>query len=283
MDTNQLIDIRQTSAYAQFLKLQHWQIVKLQNSQIFLKKLPFLPLYVAKALRYQEKLDYKDLKKNWKIIWFQDEPFLIEKKENNSVYFKIKSKTPLIPTKTLWLDLQKAEKELLANLSQKTRYNLKKAWANFKAEIIFGDKIKSKDFQNFYDLWLKNKPYNWLFKPNFKELQNLVTSFGKQCFFVNIYNQCHSGLDPESIQKNNLLASCLILTSANMAFYWHNASNLEGKKVFAPTLAVWHAILQSKKMGLKIFDFEGLWDERLPKINKGWKGFTRFKLGFAKQ
>jgi lipid II:glycine glycyltransferase (peptidoglycan interpeptide bridge formation enzyme) len=57
------------------------------------------------------------------------------------------------------------------------------------------------------------------------------------------------------------------------------ASSLEGKKYFAPTLVAWNAIMSSKKEGKKIFDFEGIYDERFP-LNS-WKGFSRFKNGFG--
>jgi len=66
-----------------------------------------------------------------------------------------------------------------------------------------------------------------------------------------------------------------------MAFYWHNASSHLGKKLFAPTLCVWQAMLECKKRGLKVFDFEGLYDERIPNRNLSWRGFSKFKEGFV--
>jgi lipid II:glycine glycyltransferase (peptidoglycan interpeptide bridge formation enzyme) len=66
-----------------------------------------------------------------------------------------------------------------------------------------------------------------------------------------------------------------------MAFYWHNGSLDIGKKLFAPTLCIWEAILECKRRRLKVFDFEGLYDERFPNKNTSWKGFSRFKLGFS--
>ena len=36
---------------------------------------------------------------------------------------------------------------------------------------------------------------------------------------------------------------------------------------------------ERKKEGKKVFDFEGIYDERFPLIS--WKGFTRFKKGFG--
>ena len=68
-----------------------------------------------------------------------------------------------------------------------------------------------------------------------------------------------------------------------MAFYWHNCSSYLGKKLKASTLSVWQAIKESKTRGLKIFDFEGIWDQRLPYLNQGWQGFSQFKKSFGGQ
>ncbi len=35
-----------------------------------------------------------------------------------------------------------------------------------------------------------------------------------------------------------------------------------------------------KAKGNKEFDFVGVWDERLPRKNREWKGFTKFKEGY---
>ena len=285
---SRLQDIRQTKEYACFMRQIGWQVEKINHSTIkrfdnkviyaYIKRLPCLPFSILKILRYQ-KLDQNKLiqviKKHRAVI-IKKEPFLIRKQKQNSTYFKVLpgNKWPLTPTKTLWLDLRQSSKQLLANLKPKTRYNLKKALKNnLQVKIISGEKITEKQLQQFYDLWSTNKPHNFLFRPHFNELKSLIQSFAKKCFFV--FSQSSSTRSPL------LLAACLVLTSENMAFYWHNASNKQGKKLFAPTLCIWKAITESKQKKLNIFDFEGVWDERFPYLNKGWKGFTKFKNGFV--
>lgn len=254
-----------------------------ETINVFIKKLPFLHLSILKVLRYKTPLQFIELAKLCKIyhpIVVKLEPFEIEKIRGGQIYLKglESNKSPLVPTKTLWIDLVKSEKQILAKMRQKTRYNIKKARRNnLNVKIIPGDKVTKKQLQSFYHLWSQGKPYNWLFKPKFNELRWLAESFGKKCFFVFTIN------NQQLTINNNLLASCLILTSKNMAFYWHNCSTAIGKKLFAPSLCIWEAIRESKKRNLKIFDFEGLWDERFPALNKGWKGFTRFKKGFLNE
>mgnify|MGYP000642789961 CR=1 FL=1 len=284
-----LTDIRQTLAYSRYMQSMGWQdeMIKTLHGQIhcYKKYLPFIPFPIIKILRAPAFLNFferQTIINRYHPIIFKQEPFHFEKNNCGQVYFsKEKSNTsPLVPTKTLWINLGMTKQTLLNNCHAKTRYNLKKAQQRvLQTQIISGDKITENNLKSFYKLWSVNKPHNWLFKPSFYELKNLVSSFGKDCFFVFIFSPCHPEFGSGSCPL--LAAACLILTSPNMAFYWHNASTLEGKKIFAPTLCVWEAIMESKKRGLNVFDFEGIWDERFPKLNVGWQGFTRFKKGFV--
>lgn len=259
-----LIDVRQTPQYARFMEKIGWQTHKINHIQVFTRKFFWLPFTIKKALRYQPPL----LPLNAKKFYFRDEPFLIEKITNGRIYFQIFNKRTLTPSKTLWLDLTNSLNNLLGNMKPKTRYNLKIVQKNnLQVKIINGGKISPNQLKMFFNLWKKNKPFDWFFQPSFYELKSLVESFGNKCFFVII---------PK-------LAGLLVLQSPNMAFYWHNCSNKQAKKIFAPTLCVWEAIKESKKRKLEIFDFEGIWDERLPKINLGWKGFSKFKQSFGGQ
>ena len=275
-----LQDVRQTAEYAEFMLLQGWQIGKVQDSQFFYKKLWFLPWNIGKLLRGKQITDSQsvNLRKTYNLLFFIQEPFVKSLKFTQNIVLLpiLNFKNRLTPSKTLWLDLRLPIKTLKQNLKARTRYNLKRADYKFalEAQIIAGDKLSSQNMQDFYDLWSKNKPYNWLFRPNFSEFINLIKAFNRKCFAVYIYAQDYG------VKK--LVAVELVLTSKNMAFYWHNASSNLGKQVYAPTKAIWQAILESKKRNLQVFDFEGIWDQRIPKINRGWQGFSRFKLSFIK-
>ena len=275
-----------------------WQISQIGTTRIFIKKLPLLPVSLIKILRHRLLLAAKTLgrlQRQHHALITKQEPFLVEKQAGSKVYFRVLrgNHWPLLPTKTLWLDLTYPETKILAKMRPKTRYNLKIATNNcLNAQVISGDRINSQQLVRFYQLWSSNKPHNWLFKPRFSELKSLVESFGNKCFFVFINKSplpplCKRGGIP-SFEKRGLgristnsVACSLQLTSKNMAFYWHNASTDWGKKLFAPTLCIWEAIQEAKRRNTIIFDFEGVWDERFPQLNRGWQGFTRFKQGFS--
>jgi lipid II:glycine glycyltransferase (peptidoglycan interpeptide bridge formation enzyme) len=268
-----LIDVRQTKEYATFLGCLGWQTIMADSCKIYVKKVPLLPFCVAKILRSPitpsfDKL--KILKKKYRILFIKMAPFILDISQNTK--YSLDS-SPLTPTKTVWLNLTKTENQLLQEMQAKTRYNIRLSQRkNLQINIVPGNKISNQQLMNFYHLWAKTPPSTWWLKPSFKELQYLVSSFGEKCFFVFIY---------PLPMIHYPLASCLILTSPNVSFYWHNCSSPAGKRLFAPTLCVWEAIGESKKRGLKVFDLEGIYDERYGSFHKSWLGFTKFKRGFG--
>src|SRR3972149_5030101 len=74
-------------------------------------------------------------------------------------------------------------------------------------------------------------------------------------------------------------AGAIFLTSENMAYYWQAFSGKVARKNLYQYKILWEGIIWAKGKGAKIFDFEGIFDERFPK--KEWKGFTHFKKSFG--
>ncbi len=64
-----------------------------------------------------------------------------------------------------------------------------------------------------------------------------------------------------------------------MAYYWQAFTGTFGRKNQTQYKIVWEGVLWAKKKGVKVFDFEGIYDERFP--NKSWRGFTHFKKSFG--
>lgn len=286
---NNLIDIRQTPKYAHYMQSIGWQIsnvlINKKKVYYFVKKIKPLLFSFIKIHRNNENISLKTLKgiaKEHKSLWIKISPFKYKQGKNTVIFtrpliYKFYSpkkihqdKDHLIATKTIWIDLKLNEKKLLTNMRPKTRYNIGKAQRNkLKPQILFGDKITKTQIKDIYRLWNKNNKQKKLYTPAINELIQLIKAFDKNCFIV-------------QIKKNNgLIAFSLVLLSPNMAFYWHNAGNNLGRKLFAPTLCAWEGIKQSKKLNKSIFDFEGIYDERYARWGKNWKGFSRFKKGFV--
>ncbi|MBI2036080.1 peptidoglycan bridge formation glycyltransferase FemA/FemB family protein [Candidatus Microgenomates bacterium] len=169
---------------------------------------------------------------------------------------------PYLPTKTIRIDLTISEEEIFKNFSAAKRRAVRKA---IKNKLIVK---KTKNIEEFIKLKSKDFwPLGYFMK---KDVRALWESFQPQNSTILI-----------AYQAQRLLGAILLLFYDNIAYYWMATATKEGKKLFAPTLLVWEALKLAKKKRCKIFDFEGIYDERFHKATRKWQGFTKFKEGFG--
>ncbi|MBU0619309.1 peptidoglycan bridge formation glycyltransferase FemA/FemB family protein [Patescibacteria group bacterium] len=269
---NKYPDIRQSPAHARFMKSIGWQVATINNIQAFIKRLPCLPFSLMKIQRFNQPLDKQALDKiikKHRVVFLKIEPQIQQPTKLSG--FK-KDHWPLSPSHTLWLDLKPSEKQLLAQMKAKTRYNIhlaQKKGLNIK--VLRGQQASLTDLKAFYQIWRQRARKIHLNPPRFDQLKSLKTAFG-QDFFLLLANQ-----------NEQLVTGLIILKYQQAAWYWHNASTKCGMKLFAPTLLTWQAIQQAKNSGCRLFDFEGIYDPRFSQQTKKWQGFTRFKTGFGGQ
>ena len=137
--------------------------------------------------------------------------------------------------------------------------------SNFKFQIS-----NSNDIESFADFWqecaLKQRG---MFLNQKKEIIEIYKAFGKNAYVISVMK--HPG--------DEILSAILMIFTKDIAYYMYAASTDEGKKLFSPTINAWAAIKLAKKLKSKVFDFEGIYDERFP--IKSWQGFTRFKKSFG--
>ena len=177
----------------------------------------------------------------------------------------------------------------------KTRYNIKSGKRlKVKVHSVSGNGKSSKDIETFASFWqecaLKQRG---MFLGQKKEIIELYKAFGGKAHLILASTPFHLGgvrsatsevsiKTPRMVElknKHNLLSGILMIQTKDIAYYMYAASSDKGKKLFAPTICVWESIKLAKKLGCKIYDFEGIYDERFPL--KSWKGFTRFKKSFG--
>jgi peptidoglycan pentaglycine glycine transferase (the first glycine) len=257
-------DLRQSKEYSNYLKSIGWQIEKINGTFVYLKKLPLLGWFA--------KIQRPTILNN-KIIDFVESkyhPFQFSIEPSNYLPLQgFKQADPSLPTKTLQIDLTKSQKEILSSFSQKTRYNVHNA-SKRRTKIV-----ESKNILDFTDFWRQN--FEKKRSPFFSQQKNIIAlhkSFGKNS---KILLACHSGT--QAIESQKIIASLFILIHDKTAYYMYAAASDAGRSNFAPTLLTWNAILISKKLGCKLFDFDGIYDDRFP--IKSWLGFTKFKKGFG--
>jgi lipid II:glycine glycyltransferase (peptidoglycan interpeptide bridge formation enzyme) len=275
----QMIDLRQTKKYGNFLQEIGWEVVHLKIAnrplQIFIKKLPFLPFSFIKIQRPQT-INFKKIKKIFfkhKTLIVKIEPDLFLNDGKNQIKDQKKffensgfkqDKHGLLPSKTTWINLKKDEEYLLKQIKKDARYCLKQALKN-SIQII-----KSKNLETFHQLLRQNCRLGRLFAYPLSHLKILKKTLKKDFLLF---------LAHDNFKKP--LSGAVILFSPEVAYYYLAATSKEGRKLLAQYLILWEAIKEAKKAGKEIFDLEGIYDERFPQ--KSWLGFSHFKKSFGGQ
>jgi len=155
------------------------------------------------------------------------------------------------------LDLHKDEDDLLLEMHQKTRYNIRLARKK-GVKLVEGDIT---DLDVFYNLISDTYNRKNITVYNKEYYKKLMTNFSKAKIFLAKF-------------QDKVLCANLILFYNDTATYLHGGSSQENKNLMAPHLLQWEVIKIAKEQGYKYYDFWGV-DE------KKWPGVTRFKKGFG--
>jgi len=290
--TNQKLDnFVSGQKYAQFLQSSIWN--KFQNNlgqktwvldyceegqikatALIIQKKLFLNysyLYLARGPIITDQV--QDKNKYLKLILKAIRDLSIQTKEMGEVFFRfepifnidlknIKQVKDFQPSRTLLLDLAKSEEELLAEMHQKTRYNIRLAEKKgLKIELI-SDKQKAGEI--FSKLISKTSK-----RDNF--------SAHSQEYYVKMLSLDNFNLWIAK-HEQDVLAANIVVSFGDTVTYLHGASANQKRNLMAPHLLQWEQIKWAKEQGYKIYDFWGISDSK-----SSWAGFTRFKKGFGGQ
>jgi lipid II:glycine glycyltransferase (peptidoglycan interpeptide bridge formation enzyme) len=269
---NHLSDVRQSTNYSKYLKSQGWIVERIKNTNYFIKKIPLL----GSVLKVQRpiNLDFETiqkLEKKYKTFQTIIEPNLSSIINSFSDIHKLilsqgfkLSKSPYLPSKTLHLDLNSSEKEIYNNFTKDCKYSIRKGE---RLKIIKYSTLK--DIEFFHNGWRNSVNFS-RFVPSLTSLINLKKSFpNNHSIFLASHNKI-----------GNIIGRAIFTRSSHdFAYYWYGFTNNEGRTSLSQYSLLYSGILWGKKMGCKIFDFEGIYDSRFP--NKSWLGFTHFKKSFG--
>ncbi len=249
------------------------------QAQVVYTKLPFGMRYgfcpagpVAKLTINKEQLTsvwgcFKDYFLARKIILFRVEPshLLID-----SCSLLINKSIDLTPRATTILDLSKSNDELLANMHEKTRYNIRLAQ---KKEL----KIERlKDFDSFWKLSHKTAERDG-FRLHPREHYQAVLASPLTHQITIYYNE-------------QPVAAAVLVGFGDTLTYLFGASDHDSRQLMASHLIQWEGIQLGKKLGYSQYDFFGIApstvhsdrNERYQyNLKHQYARMTRFKLGFG--
>jgi len=179
------------------------------------------------------------------------------------------------PSQTLILDISKTEEELLVQMHEKWRYNIRLAERKgVKINIVSCDDANfEKYFEEFYKLVDQGTSERKKIKHHPKEY------YRKQ---LTINNEQLKFLLAVAEYDGKVIAANIVVIFGKKGIYLHGATDNNFRNVMAPHLLQWEQIKYAKSQGCAEYDFWGIVNEHTKdKRGPSWEGFTRFKKGFG--
>jgi lipid II:glycine glycyltransferase (peptidoglycan interpeptide bridge formation enzyme) len=210
-----------------------------------------------------------NLAKENKAGWVRIEPanneiLEIIKKIVGTNFKFVRSPHDMQPKEILVIDITKSEEELLVEMKQKTRYNIKLAEKKGVKVSCIMYNVSSIDYFN-----------------RFIELVKITAERDKITPHPESYYRKMFETIPDDILKlyvaeyqGEIIAANLMIFYGKTATYLHGASDNQRRNLMAPYLLQWQAIRDAKKNGCEKYDLGGI-------NTKTGEGITKFKLGFA--
>lgn len=176
-------------------------------------------------------------------------------------------KAPSVQPQITWvLDLKAPEEKILANMKQKTRYNIHLAE---KRDVLVRTSTELKEIDRFFSLAQETAKRNKIKthpKAYYYKMVETLSPARLLKFYIAEY-------------KNKIIGMNLMFIFDKTITYLHGGSSDEFRNVMAPYLLHWQAIKDAKADGMVIYDFGGIAPENDP--HHQWTGISRFKRGFG--
>jgi lipid II:glycine glycyltransferase (peptidoglycan interpeptide bridge formation enzyme) len=206
--------------------------------------------------------EIKKIAKEERVIFWRLEPdFIVQNSQ-----FKIQKTIAVQPFKTLILDLDKSEDELLAAMHQKTRYNIRLA----KRKGVIVEEADKNEVVQFWHLLKQTEARDGFRLHPKKYYQNMLTVAEQP---IKEKNKLYFKLFLAQYEKKTIAGGIFAFFGKTVT-YLHGASANQYRNVMAPHLLQWHLISLAKKSGYRYYDFFGIDETK-------WSGVTRFKKGFG--
>lgn len=244
-------------------------------------------------LRHGPLFDFED-DKLWKVffkfiikkakehkVWFiRMSPLILEDLELEFVdIFSHFQESPMhdVDAEITWvLDLSQSEEEILEKMRKNTRYYIRRAERD-GVRIVKTKTIRyMKEFWKIYSDTVKRQ--KWTAYPReyiVKEFKTLSKDNQVEMYLAEY--------------KSKYIAASIVIYYRDQAIYHHSGTLTEYQKIPANYLIQWEAIKESKRRGLKWYNFWGISPlvmedgEYKAKAGHPWAGLTFFKLGFGGQ
>lgn len=179
---------------------------------------------------------------------------------------------PLFTKYTFQIDLALLEEQLLAQMKEKTRYNVRLAQ---KYGVTISEDNSPEAFATYLKLTFATTRRQKFFAHNERYHQLMWETLHQ-----NGAGQALTAHLLTATYRGKILVTWILFLFNGVLYYPYGASSSEYREVMASNLMMWEAIRWGKSHGAKIFD---LWGSLGPNPNPKdpWFGFHRFKEGYG--
>ncbi|MBD3330870.1 peptidoglycan bridge formation glycyltransferase FemA/FemB family protein [Candidatus Peregrinibacteria bacterium] len=175
------------------------------------------------------------------------------------------------PEHTLILDLTQSKENILAQMKQKGRYNIR--LAEKKGVVIRSIDPKDKKFKKaiitFHNLLKETFTRDKFKGHDAAYYENMVRILGQR-------DMCKLYL---AEYRDEVIAGIIVTFFKDTAIYYFGASGNSHRNVMAPYLLQWTAIKEARRRGCKVYDFLGIAPSG--SVHHPWAGVTEFKKKFG--
>lgn len=180
-----------------------------------------------------------------------------------------KSGTNILPTNTLYLDLQSEFDTIMSRMKPKTRYNIKLSQRKGVA-VRIADLC---DLDIWYRLYTETANRNGIYLNDIKYFEAILTAKADKTKSPAEVYYLIAEVD------NVPLAAMFLIISGNRSSYLYGASSSSNRNFMATYALQWHAIRLSKEKGCKEYDMFGISPNN--DASHPLYGLFKFKTGFG--
>ncbi len=166
---------------------------------------------------------------------------LLNTEKNNDKFFKKWYYKKFITPFTALVDLKKTNEEILENMKQKWRYNIKLAEKKW-VRVYMAEK-NDENIEKFYNLILETTNRNKFSWNTFKYYKTLLKTID------------HSKLILAK-KDEEIISGWIFIFDKEISiyYYWASTSKEKYRNIMSPYLVQWEAIKYAKSIGCKIYD-----------------------------
>ncbi|MEK7665714.1 MAG: peptidoglycan bridge formation glycyltransferase FemA/FemB family protein [Patescibacteria group bacterium] len=170
---------------------------------------------------------------------------------------------PIQPPTTLILDLTLSEESLLAQMHEKTRYNI-------RVSERHGIEVSAGDVEEFLALMRETATRDSFRAHPDEYYRTMLAEHGDPDVNISLVVARHEG---------KAVAVAIICDFANTRTYLHGASSYEYRNLMAPYALHWELIKEARVKGFLVYDFWGIAGS--DNSHEPLAGVTRFKKGWG--